>query len=241
MSFGIVATVGSALIGASAARSASKAQAQSASDATQLQREQYDQTREDQEPWRVGGANALYNLLTRTGSGGNAASENYNQYMRPFDMQKDYQEDPGYQFRLQQGTQALQRGAAAAGRLGSGRYLKDLTRFGQGEASQEFGNAWNRWNTQNNQNFNRLASIAGLGQVANNQVQQAGQNYANQAGQNIMGAGNARASGYVGGANAISGAVGQGLNYYQNNQMMNRMFPTGGRGYTVPIYENPEY
>lgn len=237
----VVGSVIGGIFGKDAAEDAADAQVQSARESNQLQRDMFDQTRADQEPWRVGGANALYNLLTRTGSGGNAASENYNQYMRPFDMQKDYQEDPGYQFRLQQGTQALQRGAAAAGRLGSGRYLKDLTRFGQGEASQEFGNAWNRWNTQNNQNFNRLASIAGLGQVANNQIQQAGQNYANQAGQNIVGAGNARASGYIGGANAINNAISGGINAYQNNQMMNRLFPSGGRGYTVPIYENPEY
>jgi hypothetical protein len=35
----------------------------------------------------------------------------------------------------------------------------------------------------------------------------------------------ARASGYVGQANALTGALNTGLNYYQNQQLMNRMMP----------------
>jgi hypothetical protein len=57
-------------------------------------------------------------------------------------------------------------------------------------------------------------------------------NLANQAGtygqamaQNAAAMGNIRASGYVGQANALTGALGQGLNYYQNQQMMDRYFP----------------
>jgi hypothetical protein len=42
---------------------------------------------------------------------------------------------------------------------------------------------------------------------------------------NAIGAGNARASGYMGTANALSNAVGQGLNYYQNQQLMNLYRP----------------
>ena len=40
------------------------------------------------------------------------------------------------------------------------------------------------------------------------------------AGQNITGAGNARASGYVGTANAITNGLGQAYNMYQQNQLM---------------------
>src|SRR3990167_9690943 len=51
-----------------------------------------------------------------------------------------FEQDPGYQFRLQQGEQALGRSAAArGGRLG-GAQLKALADYGQGMASQEFGN-----------------------------------------------------------------------------------------------------
>ena len=40
---------------------------------------------------------------------------------------------------------------------------------------------------------------------------------------NIIGAGNAQASGYMGAANAIGGGVGQGINFYQNQQLLNRL------------------
>lgn len=55
-----------------------------------------------------------------------------------------FEQDPGYQFRLQQGEEAINRAASArGGRLG-GRTLKELGSFGQGLASQEFGNFANR-------------------------------------------------------------------------------------------------
>ena len=40
----------------------------------------------------------------------------------------------------------------------------------------------------------------------------------------------ARASGYVGQANALTGALNTGLNYYQGQQLMNRLAPSGGGG-----------
>jgi hypothetical protein len=52
--------------------------------------------------------------------------------------------DPGYQFRLTQGTDALQNAAAAKGTLADSGTLKALIDYGQGAASQEYGNIWNR-------------------------------------------------------------------------------------------------
>lgn len=54
------------------------------------------------------------------------------------------QQDPGYQFRLKQGQEALERSAAARGGLLSGRAARDTADYSQGLASQEFGNSWNR-------------------------------------------------------------------------------------------------
>ncbi len=62
---------------------------------------------------------------------------------------------PGYQFRLDEGVNALDKSAAARGRLRSGAQNKALTRYGQGLASEEFGNY-----------TSRLAQIAGLGSGA---------------------------------------------------------------------------
>ena len=47
---------------------------------------------------------------------------------------------PGYQFAYDQGLEAVNRTAAAKGQLGSGNRLYDLTKFGQGLASQTYNN-----------------------------------------------------------------------------------------------------
>ena len=47
---------------------------------------------------------------------------------------------PGYQFAYAQGLEAVNRTAAAKGQLGSGNRLYDLTKFGQGLASQTYDN-----------------------------------------------------------------------------------------------------
>lgn len=140
------------------------------------------------------------------------------------------QNDPGYQFRLQQGQQALERSAAAKGNLLTGGTGKALTQYGQDYASNEYNNVYNRalqqyqqaYNIfQNNQSntYNRLASLSGIGQTSANQLGSAGSNTAgnvsnillgtgSQIGQDVQNAAAARASGYVGSANAWSGAAG---------------------------------
>lgn len=52
--------------------------------------------------------------------------------------------DPGYQFRLQQGQQALEQSAAAKGLLHTGGTLKGLQDYGQNAASQEYANVYGR-------------------------------------------------------------------------------------------------
>lgn len=96
-----------------------------------------------------------------------------------------FKESPDYQFRLQQGLQGLERGAAARGRLYSGGQQADLINYNQGMASQAFGDF-----------YNRLAGLSNTGQTTANQLGGYGANYANQIGQNAMAAGNARASAY---------------------------------------------
>jgi hypothetical protein len=140
---------------------------------------------------------------------------------------------PGYQFRLQEGTEALERSAAARGGLLTGATAEALTRYGQDYASGEYSNVYNRALTeyqqaynifqQNQANqFNRLASMSGMGQTAAGQISSAGQfaagNVGNillgsaaQQGQSIQQAAAARASGYVGSANAWTGALQGGV------------------------------
>lgn len=88
--------------------------------------------------------------------------------------------DPGYQFRLQQGQETLENSAAARGMALSGAALKDLQGYSQGMASQEGQAAYTRdlnaYNNTQNQlgnlmqlGFNAVSGQAGMGaQSANN-------------------------------------------------------------------------
>jgi hypothetical protein len=144
-----------------------------------------------------------------------------------------FQADPGYAFRLSEGQKALDRSAAARGGLISGGALKAAQRFGQEMGSQEYTNAFNRYQTERQARLNPLQSLAGVGQTSVNQLSTAGQNYANAAGEAMGAAGQARASGYMGMANAISGGVGQYLNYQQNNNLVNAL----QRSRSNPVYD----
>jgi len=139
--------------------------------------------------------------------------------MRDFGM-SDFQADPGYAFRMSEGSKALERSAAARGGLLSGRAAKDTMRFGQDLGTQEYGNAFNRFQINRGNKLNPLMALSGVGQTATNQVANAAGNFGQGASQTIQGAGNARASGYVGQANSWNNAIGQGINNYQQNQMM---------------------
>jgi hypothetical protein len=52
--------------------------------------------------------------------------------------------EPGYQFRLQGGSDSLERSAAARGTLRTGGTLRDLVDYGQNFAAQEYSNVFNR-------------------------------------------------------------------------------------------------
>ena len=221
----------SSLVGASTAKSAAKTQAGAADRAAELQRSQFEQTREDQAPWRAAGVNALAEMQRTAGNVPGAFK--FGNY--------EFNADPGYGFRLSEGQKALDRSAAARGGLISGGALKAATRFGQDMGSQEYQNAFNRaltgYNTdvaRENQLFNRQATLAGVGQTATNLVGQAGQNYATNAGNMITGGAAANAAGQVGAANAFTGGVGQYINYNQNqaqNSLLQQALQNRGSTY----------
>ena len=193
--FDTLLNVGGNLLGgylqSSAAKDASQAQIDAANAANATTMAMYNQNRADLAPWRVAGVNALANLSAGL---------------------PNWQTDPGYQFRRNEGIKGIERSAASRGLLGSGSTLKDLTRWNQDLASTEFGNAWNR-----------QAGLAGIGQTAVNTGVNAGQNAASQVAANQVGAGNARASGYVGQNNAWTGALGNALNWYNQNQALGQI------------------
>lgn len=65
----------------------------------------------------------------------------------------EFEVDPSYEFRKQQGMDGLQSSAAASGGLLSGAALKALNSHNSNLASQEYGNAWQRNQAQKQQQF----------------------------------------------------------------------------------------
>lgn len=87
------------------------------------------------------------------GQGAGALNKGYGQARRDLDSGRlgsmldqpgglygGFEQDPGYQFRLQQGQQALDRQSAARGGRGGTRAMEAMAQFNQGLASQEYGN-----------------------------------------------------------------------------------------------------
>jgi hypothetical protein len=146
----------------------------------------------------------------------------------PFDVEQFYQyQDPGYWFRLQQGTQGLRNAASAGSGALSGAALKDLLAFNQDMASQEYGNAFNRYQVQQGNIFQRLSDIARLGQSAAAGVGSAGTQLAGNAGQAAWQGGSAQGAGLVGAGNALAQGA---MNYwlYNNPQIWKGAGPAVG-------------
>ena len=117
---------------------------------------------ETQRPWLEAGSRGLGQLEEGINSGrfnvdpGQFSHKDYQEpgaYQDPGaykdpgqfgEFQFDFEADPGYQFRLDQGMKALEGSAAARGGLISSNTGDSIQDFAQGLASQEYGDAYNR-------------------------------------------------------------------------------------------------
>lgn len=281
-----------------ATKDAAQAAKDTSAESLAFQKQVWEKQQQDQAPWLQAGKDALGQLSTGLADGGQF-TEKYGKTYDPgtftgkYDPGKfvaptgaDYQNDPGYQFRLAEGQKALERSAAARGTATGGAALKAAARYGQDYASNEYGNVYERalkgyatnaaagldkyntelgafntnantglnafntnygvWRGNQTDAFNRLASLAGLGQTAAGQLSNAGSaaagnvaginsNLANLVGNFGTQGANAAAAGIVGGANAINGAIGN----YQYNQLLQQILNSRGSGYSTasaPVY-----
>lgn len=190
-----IGAAGAVAGGAMAARGAKKAaqtQAASADKASQIQLDMYNQTRQDLDPYKQAGATSLSQMMGQMTPDG---------YFNQTYTGQDIYSDPSYQFRLQQGQDAIQSGAAAQGGLLSGATLKALQNYGQESASQEYSNAYNRFNADQTNRYNRLSNLVGIGQNAAAQVGNAGAQTAQAVANNTMAGANSIAAGQVASAN----------------------------------------
>lgn len=145
--------------------------------------------------------------------------EGFGSLLKPF-TGADLASEPGYQFGLSEGEKGINRAAAGRGSFDSGSTLKALGRFGQDYAGTKYGEAFNRDLSNKNTIYGYLSGVSGTGANAAGQTAGLGANYANSAGQYLSNAGDARAAGLVGGANAITSGVGSYLGYNQNQQIL---------------------
>jgi hypothetical protein len=247
---GGAAAIGGGVIASSGSRKAGELQAQAGRDAQAAQDRRYEDQKALQEPFRQAGLTAQNEIMQLLGIGGDKAAAGYGSLGKSFGM-ADFERDPGAEFRQSESLKALERSAAARGNLLSGSTLKGVQRFSQDLASQEYQNAFNRYQVERAAKLNPLQSLMGSGQSAANVLTtaagQAGQNQA----ANIYNTGQARASGYIGQANALATALGQvggiASSYPQNQAIIDyyKRTPSGTGGFggtpsTAP-FSTPPY
>jgi hypothetical protein len=204
---GAAVSVVGGMMGSSSAKKAAGKESKAAKYAAMIQQQQYEQNRKDMMPWMDRGKEAGSALQQRMGLGKDTGDGNYGELMRSF-TNADFVKDPGYQFRMDEGQKGVERGAAARGGLLSGAAAKEMQRYGQGFASNEFGNAYGRYNQDQGNRFNRLQSISAQGQGVGQYLGNAGAQNAEGVGNALRGSAAAKAGGIMGAANAWSGALG---------------------------------
>jgi hypothetical protein len=236
---GAAGAIGGGLLASSGSKKAAATQEQASREAQASNERMLERQIGLQEPFRQAGLTAQEQIMQLLGIGGDKTAEGYGSLAKPFGMEQ-FQQDPGYAFRQAEGMKALERSAAARGGLLSGSTMKGIQRFGQDLASQDYQNAFNRYQVERSARLNPLQSLMGSGQSATNmQTGNIGQSSQNEQA-NLMNAGQARASGYVGSANALSGALGSigqaatsyplysaQMNYFKANPTVNPSKVTG--------------
>jgi len=193
-----------------AAGDAAAATAAATDRATALQQRMYEENVARQKPFYNVGVNALPELVK--------ASKYTNFGMNQF------QQDPGYAFRLKEGQQALDRQAARRGGLISGNALKAAQQYGQEMGSQEYMNAFNRYQTERAARLNPLQSLTGMAQTTANTLGAAGQNMATNVGNAYM------AQGENAGNALLTGAQARSTSYGNTADLLGRFYGSYGSG-----------
>lgn len=151
----------------------------------------------------------------------------YGSLLKPFGMD-DFQLDPGIQFQLKYGQQALQNSQAAKNGVLSGGALKDLMGFNQDYAGLGYQSAFDRYMTNKKFTLGSLMDMTNMGQAAAGNTVNAAPSFSTGIAGTITGAGNAAAAGTVGAANALSGGIqGAGNSYFLNSLLNKGGSPSG--------------
>jgi hypothetical protein len=205
----VVGGLGAAYIGSQGAKSAAKTQAQAAQQTSDSAQNIYNQQAEVNKPYVAAGLSGQGQLMNYLGLSGNTGAQDYGKYATAEFTPAQFAagQDPGYAFRMSEGLKALDKTAAARGGALSGAALKGATAYGQGMASDEYQNAFNRYQTTRANTLNPYQQLQGVGQAAAaGQAANLGSLGAAQQ-QAITGAANATSAGTMAGANIAAGGI----------------------------------
>ena len=144
---------------------------------------------------------------------------------------------PSYQFQVGQGLGQTANFMNARGGLNSGNTLKGLTDYAIGAAGAGYGQAADIYFANQSNIYNRLASVAGLGQQSNTTVAGAGASLGAGMANSTMQAGAALGGGTVGAANAMAGGLNNASSWYALSQM-NRNPSSGNDPYATGSMNN---
>lgn len=228
-----------AVVSSQNASSAADAQTQASQNSIGEQQREFNINQQNQAPYLAAGQTAVGQISNGTAAGG--------AFNSPYTM-ADFYTDPAYQFNLSQGLGAIQKSAAATGGVLSGGALKSIDQYAQQNAGNEYQNAFTNYQTDLSGRYNRLASLAGLGQTAVGTLGNQGTASAANIGNTMVGIGNAQAAGYVGQSNALNNGISSLGNYYMQNQYLNKLpnyggtpstYASPGSSYSVPSYQAP--
>ncbi len=125
---------------------------------------------------------------------------------------------PNWKFALEQGQGAAANALNLSGGTG-GNFAKGLVDYTLNKSGDLYQNAFANYTANQTNIFNRLASIAGIGQTANAQSGQVAVGLAPGISSSIQGAGAAQAAGTVGQANAITGGINNAASWYGLSQI----------------------
>lgn len=217
-----IASAGASAFGASeqasTAETGAKLQAKEQADALAFQEKQFETQQANEAPFIKAGQGAVNSL------------SQYAPFTAPTAAQAEA--TPGYEFTLGQGEEAIAKENAATGNVFSGNELTAADRYSTGLANSTYNDVYNRSLGTYEANLNRLQSLAGEGLTSAGQLGSEGQAAASNVGnidiatgrniaEEMNNAAAAEASGYAGGANALTGTVNSLSQYALLNSILN--------------------
>jgi hypothetical protein len=176
---GIAGAVGKGIM----AKKGAKKLANAYGSAESLLDTEFQKTEREMSPWRNVGQGALDAMARSLGIPGSDGRVSDGPDF------SEFYKSPGYKFRMDEGIKGVERSAASRGSLQSGAAMKAVQRYGEGQASQEYGNYMDQLYRLSGQGAQTAAQLGAYrGNSANNRANMlTGQGMARQSGYNAMG------------------------------------------------------